>query len=129
MNRMRRMTALFVVLAAPALAACSAGTARNPFMDQEEVGSRSALRISAESRYFSRVTLYAISTGRRIRIGSVSGLSEEQFSVSWPSQTDLQVLIETQDGYSFLTSAIVATPGETVYLVIESQLRYSRLRP
>jgi hypothetical protein len=121
------MTVLLVVLAALPLAACSGGTARNPFMGQEEA-SGSVLRISAQNNYFSRVSLYAVATGRRVRLGTVGTLSEEQFSISWTSQAELQIRIETTDGYGYLTSAILASPGDTVYLVVESDLRFSRLR-
>lgn len=130
MNRARVTMMAFLVLAAPALSGCSTGSATsgNPFGGPGAQGSRSELQIVAGSRYFSEVTLFAVSSGRRIRMGTLSGMSDGSFSVSWPSQANLQVEIQTLDGSRYVTPAVFAGPGDTVELLVESQLRYSRLR-
>jgi len=129
MNRPRRTTASLVALTALALTACSAGTAasRDPF-GGPAAARASELVIVTENRFISEVTLFAVSSGRRVRMGYVGGMNDKTFSIPWASQANLQVEIQPLDGSRYLTPAIIANPGEEVLLVVESQLRYSRLR-
>ena len=129
MNPTIRKVAPFIALGALALAACSGGTpVRDPFAPPGTVSNTSEIQIVAENRYFSQVSLYAVTNGRRMRMGSMGGSGTQTFSLTWGAQADLQVEIDSADGFQYVTPAILANPGDVVHLVVESQLNYSRLR-
>lgn len=124
------LMAVMAVLVLPILSGCSSAATSaggDPFGGAGgQQGSE--LRIVVENRYLSEVTLFARSSGRRIRMGTVGGLSAGDFSVQWPGPSNLQVEIQSLDGSRYLTPGVYAGPGDAVQLVVESQLRYSRLR-
>ena len=129
MNRSVIRMAPLVALFAFSVAGCSGGgttTAGDPFGGP---GARSASQIVIETtnRYLSEVTLHAVSAGRRVRLGSLGGMNDRSFTVSWPTQASLQIEIQTLDGSRYLTRSIAVSPGDAVQLMVESQLRYSRL--
>jgi len=132
MNRApMKMIALLAALAVPTLSGCSSAstTSGDPFGGAVAQGSRSELRIVVTNRYIGEVTLFAVSGGgRRVRMGTVGGLNDGSFSVSWPNQDNLQVEIRALGGSRYVTQSIFAAPGDTVELFVESQLSYSRLR-
>ena len=116
-----RVAALAVVLAGASLG-CGAARTESPF------GSGAAERLDIEvlNHSFLDATLYAVWSGRRIRLGTVVGTRSARFRLPWDGTELLQIEIDQLAGSSCITEQIMAVPGEVILIEIPSHLRVGR---
>lgn len=119
------LTALLVVAS---VWGCATGTREdNPFAGAGQ-GGASSIRVVVENLNFNDATLHALSSGRRYRMGTVSGRSNAAFEVPWPNQGDLRIEIDLLAGAEYTTRAIFAGPGDRLELVVERRVERSYLQ-
>lgn len=107
------------------LAGCSSATSgSNPFAE----APTDEIRLRVENRNFDQVTIYAVTPTRRIRLGTVVGSGRESFVLEWDTSRPLAADIDVVGGPTFRTPSIQVRSGRTVDLIIETDLRNSRLR-
>ena len=76
--------AAFVLLAALSTTACTAGSnAPNPFDDTARQAEAARLQIQIQNLNFSDVRVTAVGTGRRVRVGDVTGKTDRTFTLAW----------------------------------------------
>ncbi len=97
-----------------------------PLTSSGESGQAITLRV--ENMGFNDVTLYAITTGSRDRIGRVGGRGRETFRIPFSVPRDFRVRIDVLAGGNYTTPGIPVTPGDIVELTVEEPLNRSYLR-
>ncbi|MCY4574483.1 MAG: hypothetical protein OXF01_17005 [Gemmatimonadetes bacterium] len=125
-HRVRRSGRLAMLLAATvAVTGCaSLRTAPNPF---EEGVEERVITIEVENHNFNDATLRAVARAER-RLGVVTGNGRQTFTIPWSNVDDLQIRIDILAGDRFLTNRVSVSPGESVFLTIQSPLYRSLLR-
>lgn len=120
--------ALMALLCASVLGGCASGSAGdNPF-DEGGQGEERSVRIEVQNRNFNDATLYALSDGRRQRMGTVTGNSSGSVSISWPGDRTLRIEIDLLAGGDYTTPSVLVSPGERLQLVIQPNLRRSYIQ-
>jgi hypothetical protein len=113
-------TAVLCIL--PALAGFGCTTVDTPFGDPED----SRINFEVANRSFQDITLHVTWSGKRVRLGSVSGTMTSNFVIPWSQSEDIQVEIDVfagpRVGSECITRPIVANPGDYIYLEITNQL-------
>lgn len=120
---MRRLLAISILALIPG---CSSSEAQNPFEGGGTTAARS-IRINVRNQNFNEATLRSVARTER-RLGTVPGNGEQSFTMTWPAVNDLRIQIDILAGDRFTTNRISASPGETVFLVIENPIYRSLLR-
>lgn len=119
---------LLVLLSTLAVAGCSSlSGGQNPFEGGGAEEERSIL-IQVQNLNFNDATLHALSSGRRQRLGRVSGKSTASFRIPWQGSQQLRIEIDLLAGSDYRTNGVLASPRDRVRLVIQSQLRRSYLQ-
>ena len=126
-----------VVIAAGALllvlASCSTGsrTSGDPFAGRRRAsaGSDEAggdIRISVRNSNFNYATIYAVSPGRRRRLGRVDGNGQSDFRISWTAGNGIRFEIDILGGQRCTTRTISASSGMRLAVIIDSVPRPRR---
>ena len=100
------------------LAACSGNRLESPFDDE---GAQS-IRIDVENLNFADATLHARRGGQRVRLGVVSGKTDQSFEMPWTFSLQLQVEIDLLAGPACVTRPLQVDPGDVILLRIEPVL-------
>lgn len=112
-----------VLMSTLILAAC-AGSGRpdqagNPF--SEAGGERQLIQIAVQNNNFSDATLWAVvQNARRIRLGSVTGKTDANFTVPWRFSEQLRIEIDMMAGPRCITRPIDVDPGDVLQLEIRA---------
>ena len=115
-----RIAVLCVVLIGAGLGCAST---RSPFIAQEDA----RINIEVINHGFQDVTLHAIWSGQRVRLGRVSGTRTANFMLPWDWTVGLRIHIDELAGRECTTREIWANPGDIILLEIQSGLRYCGL--
>lgn len=119
-----------VTLLALVLAGCATGRptgragADNPFNPTEEEPQE--IRIEVHNLNFNEARLWAVSGGRRTRLGTVGGNQDAVYRLPWNLSLPLVLEIDLVAGPSCSTSPIQVQPGDRIQLDIESNFRLTR---
>jgi hypothetical protein len=112
------------------LAGCAtAGKAVDADPFKEAPKGRQEIRIAVENLNFNDARLFALSLGKRQRLGIVAGKRSAVFTIPWPGPEPLRIEIDLLAGPKCTTRMIETDPGDTLDLIIESvfdQTRYCR---
>lgn len=101
-------------------AGCGRGKAANPFASPASREGR--VRIQVENMNFGDATVHALRGGERIRLGQVTGKSEEHFTIRWNFSLPMQFEIHITGGPGCLVRGISVDPGDRVWLRIPNEL-------
>jgi len=93
------------------------GPAGDPFRDQERNGM---ITLEIRNDNFNDARIHALWNGERHRLGTVTGISERSFDIDF-RMGDLRVHVDFLAAGEFTTERILASPGDTVRLVIPSR--------
>jgi hypothetical protein len=116
---MKRLATTLVLAALAAGCAASGGRGSgNPFGDD---GPPRQIRLIVTNHDFNDATLDAFRDAERIRLGVVTGKTEETFTLPWPTTQTLQLRISLLSAGDCLTDAITVDPGEVIELQIQLQ--------
>ena len=102
-----------------AAAGCaSTGTASSPFSDAAPADDQ--IRIEVRNLNWNEARLYAVSTGRRIRLGTVGGNQDAVYTLDWDFSLPLALEIQLVAGASCTTRQMQVDPGDLLELQIQS---------
>ena len=124
MAGIRRHRAWYL-LAAALVAGCGS-KASSPFAGAQATGP---VQLEVESSHYNDTRIYALLDGTWIRLGLVTGLTKDRFTV--PSQAlavagGFRILVDPLgSSAAYLTEPIHASPGDALVLQIAAQLHMS----
>lgn len=85
--------------------------------------------VVVENRNWNQMVIYAVSSGRRQRLGEVETNTSAQFTLPqlFTARTDLRLIADPIGSrQQFRTDNILVSPGGTINLILENNLRLSR---
>lgn len=101
----------------------SMNTARNPFDGPVAAGSNSTehpIRIEVQNLNFNDITVWTTRTGRRIRLGQVTGKTDKTFTIAWNVAVPLQFEIDVTGGRACTTASVPVDRNAVVWVTIPS---------
>jgi hypothetical protein len=116
----RPLARLAILIVAMSASGCFRGGAPNPFESGPD-GDRS-IRIEVRNFNFADATLYALRGAERIRLGVVTGKTDQNFEVPWTVTRPLQIEINLLAGDRCVTRRLTVDPGEVISLQIQVDL-------
>lgn len=123
-SRRPATVALLLVVALGVVGCASGGSSvDSPFNTAPAEGT---IRIEVNNRNFNDATLHAFRGAERIRLGMITGKTEESFPLEWSASRALQVEIDLVGQRSCVTPELVADPGDVIYLEIGPDFRRGR---
>ena len=120
MNRTRSALALVLALG---LSACATGqSADSPSFSGAPPEDQ--IRVEVQNFNFQDATIWAIvQSGRRIRLGMVTGKTDSVFTLDWDFSLPLRMEIDLVAGGRCMTERLDVDPGDILLLQIEPVLR------
>lgn len=123
MKRLPRIAALALV-AVLALAASSCGKgfaqAKNPFAPAS--ADETEVEVRVENQNFGDATVHVLRGGERIRLGNVTGKSDQSFTLRWNFSLTMEFQIEIIGGQGCAVRPLVVDPGDRVFVRIPTEL-------
>lgn len=109
-----------------ALSGCGSSTAgHNPF-DPSSIPGAGALddpiRIDVQNSNFNDVTIWAIRQGQRIRLGRVTGKTDETFRIAWNVAVPISFAIDEVGGRGCRTNSLSVDVNARVWIVIPANI-------
>jgi len=105
-------------LLAVAGASCQGGRSDTPSPFAPGGGREEQVRVSVENQNFGDATVFARRGGERIRLGSVTGKSEQTFTVRWRFSLPMEFEIQIIGGRGCRIRALTVDPGDRVLVRI-----------
>ena len=119
---MRRIaTAVLLVTTALGAGCVRAGAADNPF--RRGVDGERTIRIEVRNFNFADATVFAFRGTERVRLGTVTGKTDEDFRVAWTLTQPLRIQIDLLAGGRCTTRPMNVSPGEVVEIQVPLDLR------
>lgn len=121
------MTRLSLLAFALTLSGCGGGNAgtRNPFDPNAVPASSSAeapIQIDVQNSNFNDVTIWAIRSGQRIRLGRVTGKTDQQFRIGWNPALPIYFTIDEVGGRGCRTNMLSVEPNARVWIMIPTNI-------
>lgn len=123
-----RRAALVLVSLLGATACGLSNNARNPFDGSLQQEQEDRLRIQVQNMNFNDVTVFAVSSGQRVRVGSVTGKTDQDFRLGWNFADPISFEIDVVGGRGCQTSPILVDPGARVWVQIPNEVGMSGCR-
>lgn len=92
------------------------GQPQNPFNPAE--GAPGEVAVMVENQNFNDATIHVFRGGERVRLGGVTGKSEERFTVRWDFTLDLQFSVQLVGDTGCRTRPLQVAAGDAVWLRI-----------
>ena len=109
--------------------ACGLSTnARNPFDGSLAQAQEDRLRIQVQNMNFNDVTVFAVSSGQRVRVGSVTGKTDGNFRLTWNYADHISFQISVVGGRNCNTAPIAVDPGARVWVQIPIEIGAGQCR-
>ena len=123
MNFLSRSLLLVALLAAAGCGA-SRNEARSPFDGGRGGGSTAEdqIRIEVQNLNFNDVTLWAVRQGQRVRLGRVTGKTDETFSITWNLALPIYVVADVTGGRGCRTNQVSVERNARVWVIIPSNV-------
>lgn len=86
-----------------------------------------AIRIYVTNRNFMDATIWAVTTGTRRKLGTITGKRDEVFTVPWDFSTDLWLEIDMLAGGRCTTDRLPVDPGDEIEVIIDLDMNGSPL--
>ncbi len=97
------------------------GKPRNPFNQSD--GEPGEVAVNVENQNFNDATLYVVrGGGERLRLGSVTGKSEADFTVRWDFTLTIEFQISLIGGGGCRTRPLSVSGGENVWVRIPANI-------
>jgi hypothetical protein len=104
------------------LAATGCGTtSRSPFADSAARGDEQ-IQIRIENHNFNDATVHALRGGMRVRLGTATGKSDEDFRVRWNSTLAIGFEISMVGGGECRVRSMMVDPGDRVWVRIPNEI-------
>lgn len=118
---MHRARLIIVLATLVAASGCMGGGLPNPF-EAGESGDRS-IRVEVRNFNFADATLYAFRGAERVRLGVVTGKTDHDYQLPWPSTQTMRVEINLLAGDRCTTRSQNVSPGDIIYVQIPVAFR------
>lgn len=102
--------------------------ARNPFDGSVEQEQEDRLRIQIQNMNFNDVTIFAVSAGQRVRLGSVTGKSDGSFRLVWNYADPISFEIDVVGGRGCDTPPIAVDPGAWIWVQVPNNVGAGQCR-
>ncbi len=104
------------------LATTGCGTkSQSPFAGPAQRGE-GQIRVRIENYNFNDANVHALRGGERIRLGTATGKSDEDFRVRWNFTLPIEFEISLVGGGSCRVRSMTVDPGDRVWVRIPSQI-------
>lgn len=110
------------------LGAVGCGASRNeapsPFEGGRSRGSTAddPIRVDVQNLNFNDVTIWAVRQGQRIRLGRVTGKTDESFRVEWNLALPIYFVIDVTGGRSCRTNQVAVERNARVWVVVPANV-------
>lgn len=104
------------------------GEVTDPFARGGSGGASEAVRIEVQNLNFNDVTVFALRSGQQVRLGRVTGKSDQAFTISWNFAIPISFRVDIVGGQSCRTPSIGVDPGSRVWVQIPSDAGLSNCR-
>jgi hypothetical protein len=122
----RFLPGLVVALVATALSACaSRNQVPSPFDGPAAAQGRGAdepIRIEVQNLNFNDVTIWAIRQGQRIRLGRVTGKTDQTFRTDWNPAMPISFMIDVTGGRTCNTGQVGVDRNAVVWVSVPSNV-------
>jgi len=102
--------------------------ARNPFDGSLRQQQEDRLRIQIQNMNFNDITIFAVSAGQRIRLGSVTGKTDGNFRLDWNYANPISFEIDVVGGRGCDTPPIAVDPGARIWVQIPNEVGAGQCR-
>ena len=116
----RATVVLTSVLAASACGLSS--NARNPFDGSLAQGQEDRLSIHIQNKNFNDVTVFPVSSGQRVHVGSVTGKTDGNFRLNWNYAGAVSFQKRVVGGRDCNTAPIAVDPGARSWVQIPIEI-------
>ncbi len=123
-----RVLALAAILASAPACSSLAGGAHNPFDGSLEQRQEDRLRIQVQNMNFNDITVYAVSLGQRVRLGNITGKTDQSFRLDWNFANPISFEIDVVGGSGCNTMALPVEPGARVWVQVPNEVSSSGCR-
>lgn len=118
-----------VFLVAISVTALSACASRNdtpspfdgPIADQQR-GADEPIRVEVQNLNFNDVTVWAIRQGQRIRLGRVTGKTDETFRTDWNPAIPISFMIDVTGGRTCRTGQVGVDQNARIWVSVPSNV-------
>lgn len=123
-------TALIVALSALTACTASRSSGPNPFTGEGSSGSSVEDEISVEIQNlaFNDISVWAVRQGQRIRVGRVTGKTDQTFRLDWNLALPIHFVIDTTGGRSCRTAQVAVERNARVWVAVPSNVGASPCR-
>lgn len=111
-----------------AVSACGGGSARNPFDASSTRAGVERIQIEVQNLNFNDVTVWAMRQSQRVRVGRVTGKTDQTFRIEWNVANPIWFEIDIVSGRSCRTGQVPVDPQSRVWLIIPSEVGLSACR-
>ena len=103
------------------------GRAPDPFTTRPHAGT-GAIEVEVQSLNFNDASIFAIRQGERIRLGTVTGKSDQTFTLDWNFALPLQFEAQLVGGRSCRVQELMVDPGDRLWLRIPVEVSITPCR-
>ena len=129
---MTSMARMALALALTGLTACASSrtSGPNPFAGEGGGGSsvEDQIRVDIQNLNFNDITVWAVRQGQRIRVGRVTGKTDETFRIDWNLALPIYFVIDVTGGRSCRTSQVSVERNARVWVAVPSNVGASPCR-
>ena len=117
-----------MLLVLVACSACGAGRTRNPFDPSSAEGTEDRIRVTVQNLNFNDVTVWAMRSSQRIRVGRVTGKTDRNFTIEWNVALPISFQVDVVAGRSCGTGLVQVDPNSRVRVTVPSSVGLSPCR-
>jgi len=119
-----------VILAAALLsfASCGGGRVVNPFTGTVTGGVEQPIRIEVQNLNFNDATVYAMRSTQAIRLGRVTGKTDQEFRIEWNVAQSIAFRVDVVGGRSCRTGEVIVEADSRVWVTIPSDMGFGACR-
>lgn len=121
---MNRLLSFAVTLTLFGCGGGGAGTP-NPFDPSSIAGSSPSedpIQIDVQNNNFNDVTIWAIRSGQRIRLGRVTGKTDQRFRIPWNPAIPIYFSIDVVGGRGCTSNSLPVEPNARVWLMLPANI-------
>ena len=111
-----------VVALALSLSVCAKPASKNPFAAPGTQRGEGSIQVRVDNQNFGDATIHAIRGGERIRLGQVTGKSEQSFTMRWNFSLPLEFEVNIIGGQGCGVRPLSVDPGDRVWVRIPNQI-------
>lgn len=104
------------------LTGCVKPEALNPFASPGSRPGEGSVRVLVENQNFGDATVHALRGGERIRLGNVTGKSDETFTIRWNFSLPMEFEINIIGGQGCRIRPMTVDPGDRVFVRIPTEI-------